>query len=68
MILLVLAAVPAAGIVAFLVVRHRKRRAQNAWIAELADDADFELRFPETTAERPVTGRQTVVGRRTARK
>lgn len=63
-----LAAIPAAGIVAWLVARHRKRRARQAWMAALADDADFEPRFPVTTAERPVTGRQTVIGRRIARK
>jgi len=51
-----------AGIVVFLVVRHRRRRAAQ----RLLDDPDFELVFPEPPDDKPVRG--TVAGRRITRR
>ena len=58
----VAAALPVAGIVVFLVVRHRRRRAAQ----RLLDDPDFELVFPEHPDDKPVRG--TVAGRRITRR
>jgi flagellar biosynthesis/type III secretory pathway M-ring protein FliF/YscJ len=62
-VIIVLAALPLAGIVALLVVRHRRRRRAEALRRE---DEDFELVFPDGPDDDPV--RQTKVGRRLARR
>ena len=56
-----LAAVLLAGIVVVVMMRRRRARAA----ARLRDDADFDLRFPDTPADHPPRG--TVTGRRIAR-
>lgn len=62
LLLVALAAVPLAGIVIFLVRRHRRRARA---LGLLGDDADFELRFPDAPADH--AARATVRGRRIGR-
>lgn len=65
-IIVLLSALPLAGVLVLLFVRHRRRRQASADAeARLRDDRDFEPVFPETAADRPV--RTTTIGRRIAR-
>jgi hypothetical protein len=57
-VIIILAALPFAGLVALLVVRARRRRRA----AALVDDADYELVFPEGPGDQPPV-RQTRAGR-----
>lgn len=60
--LVVLVALAAAGLAAALMLRLRRRRACAQ--AVMADDPDFEPRFPEGPDDRPA--RETAPGRRIA--
>lgn len=55
------AAIPLAGVIAWLVVRARRRRRQEA----LLDDPGYELVFPKGPDDQPP--RRTTAGRRIAR-
>lgn len=55
------AAIPLVGVVAWLLVRARRRRRQDP----LLDDPDYELVFPEGPDDQPP--RRTTAGRRIAR-
>jgi hypothetical protein len=63
-VVIILAALPFAGIVALLVVRARRRRKA---AAALTDDPDYELVFPEGPRDQPGE-RRTKVGRSMTRR